>query len=388
MNNNRLRILLSFICFFELFGDNLLDDKIPPCECPFMRPGEVDINIRTEKDSYCLGELITLEVEIINLTDRKIPVNNIPNYLIDYFGVEVLDPYRPQMILKKYNEIENSMDDYVIEEHKPSPVSRTRAGKQKQGWIKSKDYIIDPKGKLLFRLPLNLYFDFSNTCGTYIVNIDCDLLKEDYKNHGKTKRELVIKKSCKFKLKNEAITSVSRMTAEYMIETLGREKAIEVLCDEADALISGFMKMKEEEWRKSGDYARLKRILATSCWASDIRYYDKNLDYIDERNAMRLDEFGKLVQRCRARRLDLYYEEAEELLESLEEMDEGKWLDSAEYSRFKVLLNLLCNAAKLGYDDKNLEYLEKNNLMELEKISYLFHRCGWKLMKSIPFFGE
>ncbi len=385
MNKINVCLLLFFITVITLLGDMVLDDRTPPWEYPFLTPGDVDINIKTEKDKYCLGELITLDVEICNLTDRKIAINNVSNYLIDYFGVEVLDPYRPQKKLKFYKE-NGTSEDYVIEEHKPSPVSRTRKGAQKQGLIKPKDYIIAPKGKLIFRLPLSLYFDFSNTAGTYSVSIACDLLKEDYMNMVEKKRELIIKKSCKFVLKDEAMTSISRMTADYMCETLGRENAIDVLCCEAESLINGFKGRKEDEWSKSSEYERLRRILAASCRASGIYHTNNDLDYMDEHNLMRLEEFEKLVQRCRARRLKMVYNEASRLLSSMKKMEGEKWKESEEYSKFKITLESLSKQAGIGYEEKNFDHLVKNDLLDLEEIGDLFYDCELKLCEVIPFY--
>ena len=394
MNKNRLSILCLFIVIDILLGDILPDDRTPPWEYPFLQRGEVDINIKTEKAKYCLGELITLEVEICNLTDRKIAIVDIHNEYMRYFGVEVTAPYQSGKSIRHKNgdgiDLEDINRKSIDQKINPQPVPRTLLGKlakEEQPFIRFKDYTIPPHGKLKYRIPLSMNFDFSTAeYGEYTASINCDLLKWHRRNYVEPRKELVIKKNCTFELHRGAITSISRMTADYMREALGREKAIEVLCDEAEALINEFKGMKEEEWKKSSEYERLRRILAASCWASDIHHIDENLDYLDEHNLMRLEEFEKLVQRCRAITLSESYEEAEELLSSLNKMDNGKWKESVEYSRLRKLLKKLCKAAELGYEEKNLDYLEKNNNVGLDELDDLLDRCNAKLNKMIPYY--
>ena len=388
--NKRLCVSCFLIVSVILFGDTQLDNKISSLEYPFIQPGEVDINLKTEKDKYCIGEVISLEIEICNLKDRRIAVIDIPNAYMRYFGVDVLGPYRPSKVVKHKDSNESERKNGEPEVN-PKPVKRTLRGELANNypWIRFKDCIIPPYGKLKYRIPLSMNFDFLNAeHGEYIVSINCDLLKWDRRNNVMPKKELIIKKSCKFEIINEAITSISKLTADYMVEVFSRENAIYLLCSEADALISRFKRGKEQEWRMSEDYAKLRRFLSILCTASGIHYYDGNIDYLEERNLMHLDEFEKLVQRCKARRLKMFHNEAEELLSYMEKMNDDKWKKSEEYSKFKDIIELLCRTAGIGYEEKNLEYLEKNNLLDLENMDDLLHNCQLKLYKVIPFYKE
>jgi len=72
----------------------------------------------------------------------------------------------------------------------------------------------------------------------------------------------------------------------------------------------------------------------------------------------------------------------------MKKMEDDKWKESVEYSKFKIILELLCKEAGIGFEEKNFDYLVNKNLLDLEEIGELFYSCEMKLYKVIPFYNN
>ena len=169
---------------------------------PALRPGDVDVVIRTEKQEYRQFEPVFLEIAICNLLDKQICVH-VGRYLQQYFHLTVLDPYRPQKVVPGIIQTEHSVEELVIPEHLPEPVPLTRAGLRppfNQGW---RECVISPHGKHIIQIPLSHWFDLSYPLGEYTVNIKVNLLGWDFSHNENQTKTLVIEKSCAFEIKEE-----------------------------------------------------------------------------------------------------------------------------------------------------------------------------------------
>ncbi len=238
---------------------------------------DLDVVLATDKASYYRGEPVMLLLKLVNKTDRELVMSRQDSLLscISLIG----GPYRVWEEAKDehgntlYEVVTLAGDPtehkvaksvYVTNEYDGFNVPRTMYGKAllERPWDGVTEIRLPPHGEHTWMIPLNALFDLNCPMGwmtekqaPFLVELDYPVWKDSPQTPWFT-----VKRVATFVVHRPNLSS-SRAVDDSLERVFGKARAVDLLCDEAEAILRTMREQPEEQDEESAEYRRLMVIL-------------------------------------------------------------------------------------------------------------------------------
>ena len=250
---------------------------------------KLELSVTTDKSSYYIGEPIVLRVVLQNKSDKEL---DIAYRKYNRIHVSVLFP----------NETEWRKIDPtgIFLEHRKHPEQLkhfTRLARNWSPWDGFKNWTIYPGKSLVEQEFISSLFDMTLPEGKYKIRVSYPLYKD-----GGFKR--LFDTYCEFEqeisvqIKDSPISSAG-ITADTFVRMLGKKKAMELLSEEADELLTALTVGTNGNLQASSEYQRLLLLFRTMGDVAGFGWEEK-LTRLEEENKITSADLREFIQQCRA----------------------------------------------------------------------------------------
>ena len=267
---------------------------------------ELRVEITTDKRVYRIGEPVIVIIKITNLTDHKLYMCR--NVSRSYGLLHHIFVYARENTSDK-TDIHANENAQGQQQALPGSAKEVEAPKTALGVIVKeitdsfslRNFTLPEHGESISTVLVNLFYDIipfnrpfqGNEPATYRILFCYDV----YHESNSLIAEFTVKAETTFEVTPD-FTSPAQMLSDKLEIVFGKNKAIDLLCAEADAILGTLREQPEMQYENSDKYQRLIKILDSLGGLCELEFTDR-LEYLKLYNRVSLDDFAELVSKCR-----------------------------------------------------------------------------------------